>query len=622
MSDVSIREAAAAVSYDYANYSGHLFLSESYEALREPTRYDLRYESVWFNELLLANLLSPVGGTPLSQHISQQEYSRLFEHDRVGISTDSSYRSDGQFRELASQYGVLGSTAWSLDLDYFYNKGAGLNNELDRIEWQSTFKQQISPNDSVLLIAQYQDWHSGDNYQRYDPNNALRHFSYDETQSPVLTIGWHHEWSPQAHTLLLAGRVENEQQLNGRGVARPVVVVYMSPYGIRSSSFDVAYQSRLEIYSAELNQIFQNDRHMLVFGARGRAGDFQSSSRLYNSTYANPPVQTEADEPSLEGSAYAYYTIELPTHLRLTAGVSYDASRYPENFRFPPITEGQEWRHQWSPKAALVWTLSDMFTLRGIYAQSLGSVSLEESYRLEPTQLAGFPQTFRTLISESVVGGVAAPAHEVIGAAWDLKLPARIYGGVQLERLASEVRQTLGTFNFDQLDNSAVVGSVREHLHYEENVASVHLNKLIGDEWSAGAQYRYTHSRLKQRVPQFNAHWPDARGIDEADLHNLNLFLLYNHPSGFFSSAEVRHYLQDWTETKAKLIRTAIVSTLREDSVIQLNLLAGYRFPRQHGELSVGVLNLNDEGYRLFALTPYSELPRNRTFVARLKLNF
>ena len=68
--------------------------------------------------------------------------------------------------------------------------------------------------------------------------------------------------------------------------------------------------------------------------------------------------------------------------------------------------------------------------------------------------------------------------------------------------------------------------------------------------------------------------------------------------------------------------QTELKATLREDSVIQVNLLAGYRFPRQHGEVSVGVLNLNDEGYRLYALTPYSELPRNRTFVARLKLNF
>ena len=45
----------------------------------ETPPYLLRYETQWFNELLLSHLLSPVGGGPLSQFVSQQEYSKLFE---------------------------------------------------------------------------------------------------------------------------------------------------------------------------------------------------------------------------------------------------------------------------------------------------------------------------------------------------------------------------------------------------------------------------------------------------------------------------------------------------------------------------------------------------------------
>src|SRR5438046_4294142 len=107
MNEVALREAARPVSYDYANYSSHLFLSDSYNALRDPTRFNLRYETAWFNELLLANLLSPVGGTPLSQSISQQEYSRLFEGNRLGLSSDTTFRSYGQIRELASPFAVF-----------------------------------------------------------------------------------------------------------------------------------------------------------------------------------------------------------------------------------------------------------------------------------------------------------------------------------------------------------------------------------------------------------------------------------------------------------------------------------------------------------------------------------
>jgi tetratricopeptide (TPR) repeat protein len=104
MNEVAVREAARAVSYDYANHSAHQFLAESFNALRDPTRFNLRYETVWFNELLLANMLSPVGAAPLSQDVSQQEYSRLFERNRIGLNADSLHRSDGHYRSVISQF--------------------------------------------------------------------------------------------------------------------------------------------------------------------------------------------------------------------------------------------------------------------------------------------------------------------------------------------------------------------------------------------------------------------------------------------------------------------------------------------------------------------------------------
>src|SRR5207244_13152494 len=86
VSDWSVREASRAVNYDYANYSAHQFLANSYDALRDPTRFNLRYETVWFNELLLANLLAPVGAGSVSQDISQQEYFKMFQVNRIEVS--------------------------------------------------------------------------------------------------------------------------------------------------------------------------------------------------------------------------------------------------------------------------------------------------------------------------------------------------------------------------------------------------------------------------------------------------------------------------------------------------------------------------------------------------------
>src|SRR5712691_2961854 len=99
-----------------------------------PNGLTLRSETPWFNELLLANLLAPVGGGPLSQFVSEQEYSKLFEADRFGISSATTYFSTGELRETASQFGIFGNISYSLDTEFQYDNGLRPNNEITRSE--------------------------------------------------------------------------------------------------------------------------------------------------------------------------------------------------------------------------------------------------------------------------------------------------------------------------------------------------------------------------------------------------------------------------------------------------------------------------------------------------------
>src|SRR5207248_2703982 len=99
MFDWSVHEASRAVSYDYANYSAHLFLANSYNELRDPNLINLRYETPSEAEYLLANLLAPVGAGTLSPTIAQQEYSKLFELDRFGLVSSTEYLSRGAWTE-------------------------------------------------------------------------------------------------------------------------------------------------------------------------------------------------------------------------------------------------------------------------------------------------------------------------------------------------------------------------------------------------------------------------------------------------------------------------------------------------------------------------------------------
>jgi len=58
------------------------------------------------------------------------------------------------------------------------------------------------------------------------------------------------------------------------------------------------------------------------------------------------------------------------------------------------------------------------------------------------------------------------------------------------------------------------------------------------------------------------------------------------------------------------------------DGFWHLNLMAGYRSPGRRFELMAGLLNLTGQDYKLNPLTAYQDLPRERTFVARVRLNF
>src|SRR6185436_19173259 len=131
MFDVSVQEASQAVSYDYANASAHQFLASSYDYIRDPKLINLRYETPAFSEYLMANLLSPAGGSGLAQNVSQQEYSRFFDAPHAGLYSDTKYNSNGDWIENASQYGVFGNTSYSLDGYFRWENGFRPNNDME-----------------------------------------------------------------------------------------------------------------------------------------------------------------------------------------------------------------------------------------------------------------------------------------------------------------------------------------------------------------------------------------------------------------------------------------------------------------------------------------------------------
>ncbi len=632
MVELSAREAAVAVTDSYANYDAHLFLANSLNALRDPTRFNLRYETAWFNELLLANLLSPVSAGTFAQSISQQEYSQFFNLKTMGLTTSTEARTDGQVREVATQFGNFKDFSYSFDVDYQHNNGTRPNNELDRLEWYSQFKFQITPADTVFLLTKYQDYHSGDNFQYYDWHGSVRtNFTYDEYQKPIVVGGYHHEWQPGIHTLVLGGRLVNDQTVQDKAVPEILVTAISNRVvGAGTELFDVNYHSQAEIYTAELNQIFQSEHQTLVFGGRFQTGQFETSNELNvtdpslaRTYYRSPAAAANVTSDFERITGYAYYTLEPLDRLFLTAGLSYDQVEYPDNFRLPPVSPGQNTTDLLGPKGAVVYNPWDWLTLRGAYSQSLGGVSLDQSYRLEPTQLAGFIQTYRSVIPESVVGSVSAPEFENYGAALDLKFKTGTYFGVQAQSLNSSVSQEAGAFRFDVPNRPILPASTRQNLDFDEQSISVYFNQLLGNMWSVGGSYQFISSELNSQFADIPVSvLKNANDTARSDLHHVGAFIRFSHPSGFFAAAEANWYLQGNTLQTHTAGSVPVTLDAPGDNFTQFNLFIGWRFPRQRGDLTLGVLNVGGSDYHLSPLNSYAELPHERVFAATLRLRF
>jgi outer membrane receptor protein involved in Fe transport len=392
-----------------------------------------------------------------------------------------------------------------------------------------------------------------------------------------------------------------------------------------------------------LQQIFQQDNHSTVLGGLYQHTDLEihdveyayGSSDFYPGTLYSTNVQMNFER----FSAYGYESWQLFDPLLVVGGISYDRITFPRNWNSSPVSNETQSKEQVSPKAGIVWTPGRNTTVRFAYTRSLTGMSLDQSTRIEPTQVAGLNQSYRNVISDSIAGATSGARLETYGLSLEQKFETGTYLGVSGELLYSDVSRLFGSY-LNDLDNPANPDymsvyspdfKVRERLHSRERSLIVTADQLIDKEWTVGARYRLTQANLNDDFPDV---WEDVPldAIDiyphkrlESLLHQLNLHVNFNHVSGFFSTFEAVWYLQD---NSGFLYRPSTSSgvfwqeTDKGDEFWQFNLIGGYRFYHRRAIISAGVLNLTDQNYHLSPLTYYNEMPRERTFVARFQLNF
>jgi tetratricopeptide (TPR) repeat protein len=625
MSDWGVREASRAVSYDYANFSAHQFLANSYDAFRDPRQINLRYETPWFSELLMANLLAPVGAGNLSEFSAQQANSRLFQQNHFGVSSDTEYLSHGDWLERGSQYGTVGPATYALDAEYHSERGWRANNDLEQFTGSVRAKDQITPQDSILVEGIYYDSKFGDVAQYYNQYGTVSNapvpsatFRGIEREAPNVYLGYHHEWQPGLHTLALAGHLNDTLRYSDPNTLIPFTIVRGGTVtAVRSQAFDVDFDRTFNAYTAEIQQIWQTERQTMVVGGRYQAGDAVTTSEVNNPNSFPSLISSQKIEADIDHySVYGYETIKLFDKLQLIGGVSYDRLRFPENIDTSPISTQEREVDQVSPKAGFIFSPWSDTHLRFAYTRSLGGVFFDQSVRLEPTQVAGFNQAFRSLIPESVVGLVPGTSFTTYCLGLEQSLKTRTYISIDAEILDSDADRTVGVITnafFIPVPNRP--GSTGQSLDFTEQSLVFSLNQLICDEWSFGARYRLSHAALKGVFTDISSAAADGLNQDEnATFQQLILYLNYYHPCGFFSQ-----FQSIWTGQHNE---GYAAPGLPGDYFWQLNLYAGYRFLHRAAEVRVGLLNMTDQDYLLNPLNLYYDLPRGRTVSMSLKFYF
>lgn len=689
MRDIAVSEATRAVENDYTNASAHLFLANSFDALRDPRRVSLRYETAWFNELLLANLLAPVGGGTLSQFVSSHEYSRLFESDGTGGMIDATFFSDSEHRVQASLHGTYGKLSFGLDYADYADDGDRPNSDISRKEIYGQLKYQLTRRDMVYFLGKWQELEGGDTFQTYDDEPLSSDFRFKETQEPGLCLmGWNHSWGPGSHTLILGGLLEAGQSLTDRDTTQLLIdrdlkglapgfvtevaenfyaytnpdyalnnppvaeldtdwetLIYNpqfledlmpyvgqgSPFGLATSQFDFETHRKFRIRTVELQHIEQLDTLTIVAGGKLQDGDINSSADLTLIRPAFGGFPTPASDQIVLGefnrsSLYAYNYWNPVSKLLLIGGVAWDRIEHPANFRNPPLDPTPVVSEKFSAKAGFSYSASPSLTVRGAYTQGLGGVTFDESVRLEPVQVAGFNQSYRTLISESLVGSVEAPEFEV----WGLSLVGKINPNFWWELTATNIEQaverTVGAFSGYYLPNVPFTPAyfpdgTRQLLDYSEESVDLVLNALVGENWSVGCTLGTVTSLLHLRYPDLASLYDPGTDIrDKARLHRAILYAIWNSPKGYFMRTEVAGYSQKLTDDPA---RTSVGEEPRQgDEFMQVNLFAGYRFFRNQAEIEFGVYNLGDVQFQLSPLNYFGELYRRRTAFVRVRCSF
>ncbi|HAB18921.1 MAG TPA: hypothetical protein DCE44_21085 [Verrucomicrobiales bacterium] len=628
LSEWSVNEAARAVSASYDNFSAHLFLADSYQLMRDPNLTNLRLETAAFSEYLIANLLAPGGVQVFSPAMSQQEYAQLFDRRKIGGSSLTEFSNRGAWEETALVYGTFDTTSFAIEGTVGHNPGYRVNDDQDLRQVSVLWRQQLTHEDTLFVELFDLKREGGDLRQLAYPSQANPYFRFEERQNPDAVLGYRHEWQEGNNTLFLYSHARD--QLTLTNFTTYPLVSGGEPWAF-DSDFGEQMERQLNVNSFELQQALTREKWSIIAGTRFQFGQNEATAVLMPTESIFPtddanlgqflPLPYSGDGSVNRQTVYAYLGWSPTSWLELIGGVAFDRLVYPENLMTPPFSSDQVSIQHWSPKAGVIITPNDRTTLRAAYTESLNGADLDQSYRIEPPQVAGFVQSYRSVVPESLVGGTPGALIQNAAVAWEQQLGHGTYLGVLGQILWSDSERTDGTYDISPEWPEPT--SILRELNFRERRAGAYVQQLLGNWWSIGARYMVTEGDFDSTVADVAQLHTESSAV----LNQVGLLALFNYRGGFFAQAEAlwndQRGSESWLEFDEFQDPPLVpLSQPLGDTFWQVNLTVGYRFARRQGEVSVGVLNVNGADYHLSPVTSYVDLPHERTVVVRVRFQF